>query len=109
MSNYNEHELLSGANPDVTPLGDDELDLVAGGTARSDAKAAAKADGRTHRVGDKAIYKPTCSCRNIYRWARTKKKVGSSNIDGSPYYEYLDCKCYDCGKTFDRIAHHHIK
>lgn len=103
MSNHDEHELLSGVNLDVTPLGDDELDDVAGGISKSkaaDAKAAANADGRTFMLPT-GNYRKLCNHNHKYKWARSKEREGTIKSYGDNYY---DIKCYKegCGKTWHK-------
>ena len=94
-------------------LGDDELDLVAGGDSKGDEyKAQAYADGREIPVG-KAVLLPKriimhhyCSCLVEQVWARNCKATNTA-LDGQVTWEtiYYDCKCYTCGKT---MAEHKI-
>lgn len=89
-------ELLGHVNPDVTPLGDDELEDVAGGISKEKADAAAqaaKADGRTEMLPSKNLL---CIHNHKYKWARRKISNAATGDD------YYDIKCYKpgCGKTW---------
>lgn len=94
MSNCDEHELLSGVNPKVIPLGDDEMDDVAGGITKGQAdtaKTAANAEGRKYML---PRGNHLCAHSNKYKWAKAAK------VEEAGHTLYEDIKCYKCGRTW---------
>ena len=92
-------------------LGDDELDLVAGGDGKGDEyKAQAYADGRTFPVG---VYYGFCSCFIEQVWARESvlessySPLHSNKIQKS--YAAIDVKCYACGKHVDVFRYYIVE
>lgn len=98
MNNHDEYKLPISANPDATPLDDDELEDVAGGISKAnaaDAKAAAEADGRKIMLPNRGL---CLGHSRKYQFAKTCTREHCFDV-------YRDVKCYKpgCGKTTAKI------
>ncbi len=82
------------------PLGDDELDMVAGGASRPNYPVDDQhlRDGRYY-----PCRKGGCNCIRIEPLYAKSEESGYSNELGCEAKIYKDCKCYICNKTFQEI------
>ena len=88
------------------PLAEEDLGAVAGGVGYQipDYQAMAAAEGRFIRL---PRHLGACECRNESEitvgsgFARFYKEDVYDVVTG--YTNYLDVKCYNCGRTFDKL------
>ena len=108
LTDEDKKEALSYFETGVTPMSDDDMEAVAGGTSKDDAEKKAKADGRT--VGLPCIvpllqYLQDCNCHYKKRWARSKElKTARNGL--SDIYTYYDVKCYQCNRKWESVDTH---
>ncbi len=86
----------------IKPLEDDQLESVAGGVSADDlllkqAEMMARADGRKIGLADDHLASSFCSCRHLYKWARSDRAIDN---ELRPTRGYTDIKCYKCGRTY---------
>jgi len=103
LTDEDKKEALAYFENGVTPMSDDDMEAVAGGTSKKDAEKQAKADGRTvplpYRVPGSYSEQIGCNCYYEKRWARSRQfKSKSGGVDT---YTYYDIKCYQCNRKVE--------
>jgi len=80
-------------------MSDDDMEAVAGGTAKKTSPEKAKADGRNHVLPSG---NHLCICHHENKWARSKTLDGYAYPSGVriTVYLYEDIKCYKCNKQW---------